>query len=58
MSVFTGLDTDDVRFPTSLSLDGSDALNPDLGSGLLPAYVQLITDDGALDTGIFVYHRP
>lgn len=29
MSRFTTFDTDDVRFPTSLSLDGSDAMNPD-----------------------------
>ena len=29
MSVFTALDVQDVRFPTSRSLDGSDAMNPD-----------------------------
>lgn len=29
MSLITAVETIDVRFPTSLSLDGSDAMNPD-----------------------------
>ena len=29
MTTITGLRIRDVRFPTSLSLDGSDAMNPD-----------------------------
>jgi len=38
------LDTTDIRFPTSLSLDGSDAMNldPDYSA----AYVQVVTDAG------------
>jgi L-fuconate dehydratase len=36
--------TDDVRFPTSLSLDGSDAMNPD--PDYSAAYVRLETDAG------------
>ena len=42
MSRFTALRTDDVRFPTSLSLDGSDAMNPD--PDYSAAYVRLCTD--------------
>ena len=30
-AIITGFDTIDVRFPTSLALDGSDAMNPDPG---------------------------
>lgn len=29
MSIITAMDTFDIRFPTSLQLDGSDAMNPD-----------------------------
>lgn len=29
MTIITALRTEDVRFPTSLELDGSDAMNPD-----------------------------
>src|SRR6478609_1213074 len=29
MAVITAVETFDIRFPTSLSLDGSDAMNPD-----------------------------
>ncbi|NWP00785.1 fuconate dehydratase, partial [Escherichia coli] len=29
MTVITGLRVLDIRFPTSLALDGSDAMNPD-----------------------------
>ena len=56
MSRFTALETEDVRFPTSLSLDGSDAMNPD--PDYSAAYVRLRTDadpdqgpDGAEDAG-------
>ena len=43
MSTVTALETSDVRFPTSTSLDGSDAMNldPDYSA----AYVRVITDD-------------
>src|SRR3954470_9551762 len=44
MSVITALDTYDVRFPTSLHLDGSDAMNPD--PDYSAAYVVLRTDAG------------
>ena len=39
----TGLITHDLRFPTSASLDGSDAMNPD--PDYSAAYVVLETDD-------------
>ena len=42
MTKITGLDTFDVRFPTSLSRDGSDAMNPD--PDYSAAYVILATD--------------
>ena len=43
MSVITSLDLVDVRFPTSLSVDGSDAMNvdPDYSA----AYIRIDTDD-------------
>src|SRR5690349_23913882 len=44
MSVITALDTYDVRFPTSLHLDGSDAMNPD--PDYSAAYVVVRTDAG------------
>ncbi|MEV6299925.1 enolase C-terminal domain-like protein [Actinoplanes sp. NPDC051861] len=40
----TGIDTYDVRFPTSRELDGSDAMNPD--PDYSAAYVVLCTDSG------------
>jgi L-fuconate dehydratase len=40
----TGMHVRDVRFPTSLSLDGSDAMNPD--PDYSAAYVELTTDRG------------
>ena len=43
-SVITSLETYDVRFPTSLHLDGSDAMNPD--PDYSAAYVVLRTDAG------------
>ena len=45
----TGMRVRDVRFPTSLSLDGSDAMNPD--PDYSAAYVELITDRGDGITG-------
>lgn len=44
MTRIVSLDTTDIRFPTSLSLDGSDAMNldPDYSA----AYVQVVTDAG------------
>src|SRR5947209_16796599 len=42
MSLVTALETADVRFPTSLSLDGSDAMNPD--PDYSAAYVRLCMD--------------
>src|SRR5687768_14074705 len=43
-AVITSLETFDVRFPTSLELDGSDAMNPD--PDYSAAYVVLGTDAG------------
>ncbi|TDW59941.1 L-fuconate dehydratase [Novosphingobium sp. PhB55] len=43
MSRITALRTADIRFPTSLALDGSDAMNPD--PDYSAAYVILETDD-------------
>src|SRR6202030_2909160 len=42
MSVISALETHDIRFPTSRSLDGSDAMNPD--PDYSAAYVVLETD--------------
>lgn len=42
MAVITTVDTFDIRFPTSLSLDGSDAMNPD--PDYSAAYVIVRTD--------------
>ncbi|MEU7002214.1 L-fuconate dehydratase [Nonomuraea sp. NPDC046570] len=39
-----GMETHDIRFPTSRELDGSDAMNPD--PDYSAAYVVLTTDDG------------
>jgi L-fuconate dehydratase len=44
VSRIISLETADVRFPTSLSLDGSDAMNPD--PDYSAAYVRLHTDAG------------
>jgi L-fuconate dehydratase len=46
------METDDVRFPTSQSLDGSDAMNPD--PDYSAAYVRLRTDAGDAGHG-FVF---
>jgi L-fuconate dehydratase len=47
MTRITGLRTADVRFPTSVELHGSDAMNPD--PDYSAAYVVLETDDPALE---------
>src|SRR6187200_579134 len=44
MAVITAIETFDIRFPTSLSLDGSDAMNPD--PDYSAAYVVVRTDAG------------
>jgi L-fuconate dehydratase len=44
MSRITDFDTADIRFPTSLTLDGSDAMNPD--PDYSAAYVRIATDAG------------
>ena len=46
MSVITSLDLVDVRFPTSVGVDGSDAMNAD--PDYSAAYARLNTDDPAL----------
>ena len=54
MSVITGLKTHDVRFPTSLLLDGSDAMNPD--PDYSAAYLRITTDaDDGLEGHGFVF---
>lgn len=52
MARITALETHDVRFPTSLSLDGSDAMNPD--PDYSAAYLVLRTDraDGLCGHGL------
>ena len=54
MAVITAVETFDIRFPTSLSLDGSDAMNPD--PDYSAAYVVIRTDaaDG-LEGHAFVF---
>src|SRR5437870_11575453 len=44
MARITALDVFDIRFPTSLELDGSDAMNPD--PDYSAAYLVLRTDSG------------
>ena len=54
MSTITGYRTQDVRFPTSQSLDGSDAMNPD--PDYSAAYLRFITDaDDGLEGHAFVF---
>ena len=50
MTRITGLRTIDVRFPTSQSLDGSDAMNPD--PDYSAAYVVLETDGAVQGHGL------
>src|SRR3954447_13395566 len=42
VSTILAIETQDIRFPTSLSLDGSDAMNPD--PDYSAAYVRVVTD--------------
>ena len=49
MGTITDLDVIDIRFPTSRTLDGSDAMNPD--PDYSAAYVVLRTDDADGLTG-------
>lgn len=54
MSVITSIRTLDIRFPTSIFLDGSDAMNPD--PDYSAAYLQIETDsDDALSGTGFVF---
>ncbi|PRY52864.1 L-fuconate dehydratase [Knoellia remsis] len=54
MSTIIALETHDVRFPTSQTLDGSDAMNPD--PDYSAAYVRLVTDaDDGLSGHGFVF---
>jgi len=54
MAVITAVDTFDIRFPTSLSLDGSDAMNPD--PDYSAAYLIVRTDaDDAREGHGFVF---
>jgi L-fuconate dehydratase len=43
MSTITGIETTDIRMPTSIRLDGSDAMNPD--PDYSAAYLRIHTDD-------------
>jgi L-fuconate dehydratase len=54
MSLVTALDTVDVRFPTSLMLDGSDAMNPDPDYSAAYVRVRTDADDGLTGHG-FVF---
>ncbi|WP_353808102.1 L-fuconate dehydratase [Agromyces sp. SYSU T00194] len=49
MTRIVALETTDVRFPTSLSLDGSDAMNPD--PDYSAAYLRLVTDAPGGESG-------
>ncbi|MBD3942166.1 L-fuconate dehydratase [Microbacterium sp. NEAU-LLC] len=54
MSRIVAFETTDIRFPTSLSLDGSDAMNPD--PDYSAAYLRIVTDaDDAIDGHAFVF---
>ena len=54
MSTITALETTDIRFPTSTTLDGSDAMNPD--PDYSAAYVRIRTDaDDGLEGHGFVF---
>ncbi len=54
MSRIIALDTDDVRFPTSLLLDGSDAMNPDPDYSAGYVRIRTDSDDGLVGHG-FVF---
>lgn len=53
MPTITGFHTTDVRFPTSVALDGSDAMNAD--PDYSAAYLTLTTDDDALHGASLVF---
>ncbi len=53
MTTITGFETYDLRFPTSLHADGSDAMNKDGDHSA--AYVQLLTDDSELTGSGFTF---
>ncbi|GAA5196219.1 enolase C-terminal domain-like protein [Microbacterium jejuense] len=54
MSRIVAFETTDIRFPTSLSLDGSDAMNPD--PDYSAAYLRIVTDaDDGIDGHAFVF---
>jgi L-fuconate dehydratase len=54
VSTIMAIDTSDIRFPTSQSLDGSDAMNPD--PDYSAAYVRILTDaDDGLEGHGFVF---
>jgi L-fuconate dehydratase len=54
VSRIIAFDTEDIRFPTSMSLDGSDAMNPD--PDYSAAYVRLVTDsEDAISGHAFVF---
>lgn len=54
MTRIVALDTADIRFPTSLSLDGSDAMNPD--PDYSAAYLRVLTDaDDGIEGHAFVF---
>ena len=56
MSTFTALDVQDVRFPTSRDLSGSDAMNPD--PDYSAAYLTVRTDaDDAGTSLVFTIGR-
>ena len=46
-----GLETIDIRFPTSIELDGSDAMNPDPDYSAAYVVVQTDADDGVAGHG-------
>ncbi|HVX43927.1 MAG TPA: enolase C-terminal domain-like protein, partial [Mycobacteriales bacterium] len=50
MPLITSLEAFDIRFPTSLELDGSDAMNPD--PDYSAAYLVLSSDDGIAATSL------
>jgi len=52
MSTVTGLDVLDIRFPTSRSLDGSDAMNPDPDYSAAYVIVRTDADDGLAGHGL------
>ena len=53
MTKVTGYEVSDLRFPTSLNADGSDAMNKDGDHSA--AYVELLTDDPALKGAGFTF---